>query len=173
MNIHRQSKSEKKLLCCMFQLKYTFLDEIWQMSLAFDVFISNSQLAIRQLDHEYCRPRLHYINRSLSRTAKVQALVKTFLKFPYEISCPSCSPTANATKTIVYSFKCFSSLWRSSSLQPKKEITTRCFEENERVQPGKEIGTIEYKPKRCCDGLKFNLVLNSSTPALVIKCIRR
>nr|XP_011438590.2 uncharacterized protein LOC105336104 isoform X1 [Crassostrea gigas] len=62
-----------------------------------------------------------------------------------------------------YEFRCI----------PKKEITTRCFEENERVQPGKEIGTIEYKPKRCCDGLKFNLVFNSSNPALVIKCIRR
>lgn len=84
----------------MFQLKYTSLDEIGQVSLAFDVFISNSQLAIRQLDHEYCRPRLHYINRSLSRTAKVQALVKTFLKCPYEISCPSCCPTASATKTL-------------------------------------------------------------------------
>lgn len=72
----------------MFQLKYTCtsLDEIGQMSLAFDVFISNSQLAIRQLDHEYCRPRLHYINRSLSRTAKVQALVKTFLKFPVPVA---------------------------------------------------------------------------------------
>lgn len=72
----------------MFQLKYTCtsLDEIGQMSLAFDVFISNSQLAVRQLDHEYCRPRLHYINRSLSRTAKVQALVKTFLKFPVPVA---------------------------------------------------------------------------------------
>lgn len=70
----------------MFQLKYTSLDEIGQVSLAFDVFISNSQLAIRQLDHEYCRPRLHYINRSLSRTAKVQALVKTFLKFPVPVA---------------------------------------------------------------------------------------
>lgn len=84
----------------MFQLKYTSLDEIGQVSLAFDVFISNSQLAIRQLDHEFCRTRLHYIHRSLSRTAKVQALVKTFLKFPYEIFCPSCCPTANATKPL-------------------------------------------------------------------------
>lgn len=56
---------------------------------------------------------------------------------------------------------------------PKKDITTRCFQENERVQPGKDIGTIEYKPKRCCDGLKFDLVFNSSSPALLIKCVRR
>ncbi|XP_078315233.1 uncharacterized protein LOC144619851 [Crassostrea virginica] len=56
---------------------------------------------------------------------------------------------------------------------PKKEISTRCYKENERVEPGKDSGTIEYRPKRCCEGLKFNLVFNSSSPSLLIQCIKR
>ncbi|XP_061195784.1 uncharacterized protein LOC133204014 [Saccostrea echinata] len=56
---------------------------------------------------------------------------------------------------------------------PKNEISTRCFTEKQKVEPGPENGAIEYKPKRCCDGLKFHLNFNKSNTPLLITCIKR
>ncbi|XP_048778048.1 uncharacterized protein LOC125681839 [Ostrea edulis] len=56
---------------------------------------------------------------------------------------------------------------------PKTEISKRCFEENEKVQPGTDNGEVEYKPKRCCNGLKFQLKFNNNNTALLITCIKR
>ncbi|XP_021345507.1 uncharacterized protein LOC110445294 [Mizuhopecten yessoensis] len=55
---------------------------------------------------------------------------------------------------------------------PRTKISTRCIHHGQTVVSSNET-FVTYEPRVCCEGTKFNVLINKNDVALTIKCMMR